>query len=384
MKKNILLMLVVALMLSVTGLEAKQKLSSVGTRGLRDAKMKLQQKNFDKALEFYLKVLESDPNSIEALAKVGQINYSYGSDRSKGKLSYFETAYGYYKQSIEAYDKLLADGFPQKKLKAEKKLIEAVNKEIGYPIVKLQIEGTDAFNDGAYEEALEYFQKAYELNPDSLKSLVGMGPTYMKLEKTAEAIETYELLMTAEPANIQTLQTLAGIYYNNDQIEKAAEMYQAILVITPNDVSIMFNVSVAYINLKKYEEALAMNEAILALEPENVDALNNASQLINSLKFNYNKEEGKEEAIKALDEKAIVINTKLVDLDPSADTVSTFCYALSQAKRWELLLVYSQRWHELDATSKPAIQMVMLAGTKTGEKAIVSEYSKKLNTLDKK
>ncbi|MBN2828981.1 MAG: tetratricopeptide repeat protein [Candidatus Cloacimonetes bacterium] len=387
MKKNLLIILIATLLLSFNGLDAKQKLSSLGTRGLRDAKMKLQQKDYDKALEFYLKVLETDPDCIEALVKVGQINYMLGSERSRDAVKYFMNAHDYYTRSLVAYDKLLAEGLPEKKIKDETKLIDDVKKEVNYPVQKLVILGKTSFDDESYDEALEILQKVLELDSTNVNALKLIAQIYITQEKNPEAISIFNQLKTIVPTDTQNLQVLASLYYNTNSIEnhveKAIETYQDILAITPNDIDILFNISTAYSNLKQYDKSLEMNERILAIEPNNPDALDNSQQFARLEKQRLRTEDNKEAEADAMENKEMDFSIRLVNLEPTNENLETLCYTLSQAEKWDNLLIYSQKWYELAPTNQNAIQMVLLAALRTDNKAIQADFAKKLKALSK-
>ncbi len=369
MKKSLLIILTMLVLLA-TGLQAKQKLSGQGTRSLRDAKMKLQQKNYDKALEFYNTVLETDPNSVEALVKIGQINYTFGSERSKNKVNYYAEAYKSYKAAIEAYDKLIEEGIKPKKLKNEKKDIDRLReKELMFPVQKILVIGqTLATDDEEYEEAIVAYDKVIELDPENVTALQLKASAYLNLEQNDNAIATYELIKEKAPEDTQSLNQLAALYFNAEKPEKAIETYQALLAVTPNDINVLFNISIAFSNLEKYAKALEYTEMAIAIEPENLDALDNASQFANVLG----------ETDKALD-----YGKKVADLDPKAERFEFLCYALSNAKKYDDLLVYSKKFHEAAPDRIEAVRLVLVAAQQLGDKDTVTEYSKKLKAFDK-
>jgi tetratricopeptide (TPR) repeat protein len=183
------------------------------------------------------------------------------------------------------------------------------------------------------------------------------------------ALKTLEKIKEIDPKDTQNLQVLASMYFNMKQVDKAIEIYNAIIEITPNDIDVLFNVSIAYSNLKQYEKALEMCERILIIEPDNIDALDNSIQFARILK---------------LEDKAVEYSIHLVELDPTAEKIEILCYTLSQAKKWDQLLTFAQRWYELAPDNQSAIQMVLVAAVQTDNKAIKAEFEKKLKALPKK
>ncbi len=369
MKKSLLIILTLLVLLS-TGLQAKQKLSSEGTRALRDAKMKLQQKNFDKALEFYKNVLETDPECIEALIKIGQINYNLGSERTRNKISYYVESYKHYQLAVKAYDKLIAEGTPEKKLKSEKNDIDTLkNKEIDYPIQKILVIGqTAATEEEDYDAALEAYDIAYELNPDDVKPLQLKLAVYSSTKNDSMIINTLELITEKKPDDVNSLSNLAALYYNADNVEKSIDTYNKILVANPKDIDTMFNIAIAYSSQKNYEKALEYTEKVIELEPSNVDALDNAFEFAKAL---------------SNADKALKYGKKAADLNPNAERFEYLCYALSQAKKYDDLLVYAKKFHETAPEKKVAVQLVLLAAQQLDDKDTVAEYTKKMKTFEK-
>lgn len=73
--------------------------------------------------------------------------------------------------------------------------------------INLGIEQLD--NDDA-ERALQYFQAAYDLQPDNAEVLFYLGITYSRLEKHEEAAHFYKLSLHYEPNNAETWLNLAN------------------------------------------------------------------------------------------------------------------------------------------------------------------------------
>lgn len=59
--------------------------------------------------------------------------------------------------------------------------------------------GERAFSDGNYEEALEGYDEALQLNPGLLPALSGRAQTLIMLDREIEAVEIYDELIAAQP-----------------------------------------------------------------------------------------------------------------------------------------------------------------------------------------
>jgi len=56
---------------------------------------------------------------------------------------------------------------------------------------------------GKYNEALQYFNKALELDPNYVKALAGKGYTLDRLKEYDEALKCYDKALKIEPQNAE-------------------------------------------------------------------------------------------------------------------------------------------------------------------------------------
>lgn len=85
------------------------------------------------------------------------------------------------------------------------------------------------------EEAIAYFQKAVDLNPDNIPSHWNLAILYIKIGKIAE-VELEIKIMEKLGYSVDTpseIQKWIGIYEQVNDVEKLAELYNKMLVISP-------------------------------------------------------------------------------------------------------------------------------------------------------
>jgi len=96
--------------------------------------------------------------------------------------------------------------------------------------------GVRAFRDTHYENAVSYFKKAVELDPDLTTAEIYLGTAYAQQfvpngrgednDKNAKlAIQTFEDVLKHDPANVNAVAGLASIYQNTQDLPKAHEYY---------------------------------------------------------------------------------------------------------------------------------------------------------------
>ena len=90
-------------------------------------------------------------------------------------------------------------------------------------------------SNGRYEEAIKYYDKILEINPEDQKALLNNGSVLIELDKFEEAIKYYD----------------------------------KILEINPNNVKALASKGIALSHLQKDDEAIIILDKALSLEPDN-------------------------------------------------------------------------------------------------------------------
>jgi tetratricopeptide (TPR) repeat protein len=109
--------------------------------------------------------------------------------------------------------------------------------------------GVDAYKAGHYDEAIEHFQKATELDPK-----LSMAKTYL-----GSALEQNVVPQLDTPENVKTAMQAIGIF-------------QEALAQKPDDVNSMKQIAALYYEIKKVDEAKAWQMKVLAVDPKDPDA----------------------------------------------------------------------------------------------------------------
>ena len=109
--------------------------------------------------------------------------------------------------------------------------------------------GVDAYKAGHYDEAIEHFQKATELDPK-----LSMAKTYL-----GSALEQNVVPQLDTPENVKTAMQAIGIF-------------QEALDQKPDDVNSMKQIAGLYYEIKRVDDAKAWQLKVLAIDPKDPDA----------------------------------------------------------------------------------------------------------------
>jgi tetratricopeptide (TPR) repeat protein len=93
-------------------------------------------------------------------------------------------------------------------------------------------QGEDCFRRGylfamsrEWEQAIEWYSKAIELNPKNAEVYFQRAITYEMTGKTLSAIEDYETAVKLKPASYLAMEYLAKLYESEGRYDKAVDLY---------------------------------------------------------------------------------------------------------------------------------------------------------------
>jgi TonB family protein len=115
--------------------------------------------------------------------------------------------------------------------------------------------GIDAFKNGHFEEAVEHFQRAVELDPDSTlaRSYLGFAlsqnvipglNTPENLKTAQEAIDAYTQVLVGAPHNANAMRQIAGIYFSIGKLEDAKAWQKKVLSEDAQDADAAYTIGV--------------------------------------------------------------------------------------------------------------------------------------------
>jgi tetratricopeptide (TPR) repeat protein len=115
--------------------------------------------------------------------------------------------------------------------------------------------GVDAYKNAHYEEAIEHFQKATELDPKlpmaktylatALAQNVVPGMTTQENMKTAnQAIEIFKDVLSEQPNDVNSMKQIAGIYFSVKDMDNAEIWQKKVLAVDPKDAEAAYTIGV--------------------------------------------------------------------------------------------------------------------------------------------
>ena len=147
----------------------------------------------------------------------------------------------------------------------------------------LVFQGVASYNKNKYKEAIGYYDKAIELDPNNARIYNTRGVAKDKLGKHQEAIVDYNKVIELSPNN-------AEAYYNRGIAKNRLGEHQKAIVdcdkaieLNPNDADYYSNRGFAKGELRQYQEEIADYNKAIELDPNNAIAYNNRGNAKNNL-----------------------------------------------------------------------------------------------------
>ena len=133
---------------------------------------------------------------------------------------------------------------------------------------------------GRLDEALEYYSRALEQDPEDESTWVRVATVHELRGQPDDAIRIYRRLTDLDPTNVGYHRHLALVYKWNLQIDESLRELAKVADLEPRDVGSRQELSrYAVLRSKDYDEAIRRLEQILVARPSDVETLVELAQL---------------------------------------------------------------------------------------------------------
>ena len=138
-----------------------------------------------------------------------------------------------------------------------------------------------ASQQGQTKEAMDYYRKAIELDPNYGQALTGLGAMLLMQKKLDEAQPLFEKALIIDPNHATALINLAMIDQTRGDKESALARLQKVISRNPEYVEAHLNLGSLFASMKQHEKAISHLSKAVQLSPKRIHAhLNLASVLM--------------------------------------------------------------------------------------------------------
>ncbi|MGE5456929.1 MAG: tetratricopeptide repeat protein [Methanococcaceae archaeon] len=213
---------------------------------------------------------------LEAWEKSNGTNFKYALELKA--LAFFKL--GKYTESLDPLDKILAVYPEDTEIQKYRDMVSALENENlirelnNIPYICL--EGSDireneseyTLNPERYEELLDNFASALEINPDDADIWGYKGSILYRLEKYEEAIEACNEAIDISPKNASVWAIRGSALYMLDKPKEALKAFDNSLQKNPNLFEVWINKAFILFKMERYRQAATAVENALRIKPD--------------------------------------------------------------------------------------------------------------------
>ena len=150
---------------------------------------------------------------------------------------------------------------------AKEILLKTLQFKKKYKGVYLEL-GLIAEREGNHDNAIAHFEKELEIDPESVRAYQRLGDLYSSYSADfGRAKETLEKALELQPNHVSTLLNYASTLYYLDRLGAATEQFELVVQINPKDLTANYNLALMYEYTGKTQQAINRWKKFLELNP---------------------------------------------------------------------------------------------------------------------
>lgn len=121
---------------------------------------------------------------------------------------------------------------------------------------------------GQFKEAADAYRQAARLDPNNPDTFYALGVTYGKLNRTDDEVQAYKQAIQLRPDFVAAYEKMAQGYFRLNRLPQAIAAYRQVTQLKPGDATAFDNLGVAYLKVMQYAEAVEAFKQAIRLKPD--------------------------------------------------------------------------------------------------------------------
>ena len=132
--------------------------------------------------------------------------------------------------------------------------------------------GVEQIEASNYKQAIEYFERAIEQNPENTAAYNAKGVAYFNLEDYDQAISSFNTSIQIDSTSYKPFFNRGNAYLEKGEFTKAIIDYNYANGMDPQQMDVYYNRGVALLSMEEYEDAILDFEMVLQANPNHSQA----------------------------------------------------------------------------------------------------------------
>lgn len=134
--------------------------------------------------------------------------------------------------------------------------------------------GVAFLDQGDFEKAVEYSQKAVELAPGFTEAHKNLGLVFVKQGKYDKAVNCFNKAIESSPDDVKAYNNLGLVFFEQNKLDEAIKHFNKVLEISPGYAKAYNNLGLVFFKRGKYDEAIIHFNKAIENSPRLVEAYN--------------------------------------------------------------------------------------------------------------
>lgn len=234
------------------------------------AKLDLNNKDYDRALTNLDKALETNPLNGEAWQLRGQV-YQEMANEEQDVTRHTELVNEMMASFKKAEELMPAESVAEK---------EAMTSRMRLAWYNEYQRGAAAYSKQDYASAIQYFDNAAEIQPDSSVTYVNLAYAHISNGESNKAIEPLEMAIAKGDKSPDSYNYLADLYAESGRADESIATLEKARTMFPGNEDVMARLFNAYVRNGKADEAITLAESEVAANPNDTRILYNYGSLL--------------------------------------------------------------------------------------------------------
>lgn len=121
---------------------------------------------------------------------------------------------------------------------------------------------------GQFKESVDAYRQALRLDPNNPDTHFALGITYSKMGRTEDEVQSFKQAIRLKPDFVAAFEKLAQGYFRLNRLPEAVAAYKQVIQLKPGEAIAYDNLGMAYLKLKQYADGVEAFKQAIRLKPD--------------------------------------------------------------------------------------------------------------------